>query len=186
MADLERIVVVWNGTSGLPGASVFYGALGASANADIKTFFTSIQSLFPAGLTWAVPGNGDLLDDATGILTGVWINTGGGGTVSASGAAAHAAGVGAYVNWRTSTVIGRRRLMGRTFLAPLMNSAYDAQGTIVAANLTTLQTAANALVTAGHTRIWHRPDSSHTGGIAQVPAAATVPDQVTSLRTRRR
>jgi len=184
MADLERIVVTWTGLSGLPGVSVFYGALGASANADIKTFFTAVQSIFPAGLSWTIPGNGDLIDDATGDLSGVWVNTGGGGTVAASGAAAHAAGTGAYVNWRTSLIVGPRRLMGRTFLAPIMNSAYDNSGTIVTGNLTTLQTAATAVCTAASTRIWHRPNGG--AGASAVPAAATVPDQVTSLKTRRR
>lgn len=186
MADLERIVVDWNGLSGLPGVSVFYGALAGNANASLKTFFTSCQSIFPAGLTWTIPGGGDLVDSATGAITGTWINGAGGGQVAASGAAAHAAGTGAYVNWRTGVVIGRRRLMGRTFLAPIMNSAYDNQGTIVAANLTTLQNAANALVTAGNTRVWHRPNAAHTGGQAGVVSVATIPDQVTSLRSRRR
>jgi len=187
MADLERIVVEWTGLSGLPGVSVFYGELAGSANADLKTFFTAIQSVFPAGLSWTIPGSGDIIEDSDGGLNGVWINTGGGGTVAASGAAAHAAGVGAYVNWRTGATIGRRRLMGRTFLAPLMNSAYDNSGTIVTGNLSTLQTAATALVTAANTRIWHRPSSLVAAdGSSSVPLSATVPDQVTSLRTRRR
>jgi hypothetical protein len=183
MADMERIVVQWTGAAGLPGLSVFFGDVGGSANATLKTFFTAIQSLFPAGLTWTVPGNGDLIDDATGNLSGVWVNTGGGGTVSASGGGNYAAGCGAYVNWETSAIIGTRRLKGRTFLAPIINSAYD-NGDIVGANLTTLQTAATAVVTAGNTLIWHRPNGG-SGSSAQ-PAAATVPNQVTSLRTRRR
>lgn len=184
MADIERIVVVWSGLAGLPGVSVFYGSLGGSANAAIKTFFTSIQGVFPAPLSWAVPGNGDLIDDATGNLSGVWVNAGGGGVVNASGAAPHAAGVGAYVNWRTGAIVGTHRLMGRTFLAPLNNSSYDGSGTILAATLTTLQNAANALVAAGNLRVWHRPNGG--AGLAVAPAAATVPDQVTSLKTRRR
>jgi len=184
MADIERIVVAWTGVAGLPGVSVFYGDLAGSANADIKTFFTAIGGLFPVGLTWSIPGNGDLINDATGVLSGTWVNGAGGGTVAASGAAQHASGVGAYVNWRTGAVVGTRRLMGRTFLAPLMNSVYDSSGNIVTANLTTLQTAASALVTAGSTVIWHRPNGA--AGSSHQPVAATVPDQVTSLKTRRR
>ncbi len=184
MADIERIVISWNGVSGLPGVSVMYGSLGGSANATLKTFFTALQSFFPAPLVWTIPGNGDLIDEATGTLSGTWVNAGGGGSVSASGAAQYAAGCGAYVNWRTGAVIGGRRLMGRTFLAPLMNGIYDSSGNIVNASLSTMQTAANAVVTAGNLRIWHRPG----GGVGQAvaPAAATIPDQVTSLRTRRR
>jgi len=184
MADLERIPVVWSGTSGLPGVSVFYGEVGGSANADLKTFFTAIASVFPAPLTWQVPGNGDLIDETTGILSGTWINTGGGGVVAASSTGVHAAGVGAYVNWNTSALVGTRRLRGRTFLCPLQIERYDASGTILAATLTTLQTAASALVTAANIRVWRRPTPGPGAGI--VPTSATVPDQVTSLRSRRR
>lgn len=187
MADLERIIVVWSGLQGLPGVSVFYGGLAGSANAAVKTFFTSCQSLFPAGLSWAIPGGGDLIDSATGLLTGTWVNGAGGGTVAASGAVPHAAGCGAYVNWKTGVVIGRRRLQGRTFMAPLINGAYDNQGTIIAGNLTTLQNAATALVTGATTRVWHRNTSvGSSDGVAATPTLALVPDQVTSLRTRRR
>lgn len=184
MADMERIVVAWSGVAGLPGVSVFYGDLAGSANADVKTFFTAIAGVFPLGLSWTIPGSGDLIEDTTGALSGTWVNGAGGGVVAASGAAQHASGVGAYVNWRTGAVVNGRRLMGRTFLAPLMNSAYDAAGSIVTGNLTTLQNAAAALVTAGNTLIWHRPGAG--AGSSSQPVSATVPDQVTSLRTRRR
>jgi hypothetical protein len=184
MTDMERIVVAWNGVSGLPGVSVFYGDVGGSANATLKTFFTACQSLFPTGLSWTVPGAGDLIDDATGALTGSWVNAGGGGTVAASGAAAHAAGTGAYVNWLTSGIANGRRVRGRTFMCPLINSAYDGQGTILNTNLTTLQTAATAVCTAGNTLVWHRPGVG--AGSSFQPFGAVVPDQVTSLRTRRR
>jgi hypothetical protein len=114
----------------------------------------------------------------------VWVNTAGGGIVTGSGAANYAAGCGAYVNWLTSGIANGRRVKGRTFMAPLINSAYDG-GTILNANLTTLQTAATALVTAGNTVVWHRPVNG-AGGSSYQPASALVPDQVTSLRTRRR
>jgi len=187
MADLERIVIPWTGLSGLPGVSVFYGELAGSANADLKAFFTAIQGQFPFGLSWTIPGGGDLIEDSTGALSGTWVNTGGGGTVAASGASAHAAGTGAYVNWRTGAVVGGRRLMGRTFLAPLPNTSYDAAGSIVTGNLSALQTACTNLVTLGNTRVWHRPTTpGGSDGSSAVPTSAEVPDQVTSLRTRRR
>lgn len=183
MAIIERIVVTWQGAVGLPGVSVFYGDLGASANADIKTFFTSLVGLFPAGLTWTVPSSGDTIDDGTGALSSSWVNVAG-GTVAATNATAYAAGCGAYVNWNTGSVVNGRRLKGRTFLAPLVSTMYDA-GTIVTANLTTMQNAANALVAAGNLLVWHRPGPGGAGSSAN-PSSATVPDQVTSLRTRRR
>lgn len=184
MADMERIVVVWSGLAGLPGVSVFFGTVGASANAGVKAFFTSVASVIPTGCSWDIPGSGDLIDDATGTLTGVWTNAGGGGTVAASGSTSHASGCGAYVNWNTAGIANGRRVKGRTFLCPLSANQYEANGTIAAAGITTMQTAATALVTTGDTLIWHRPGTGT--GSSFSPSSATVPDQVTSLRTRRR
>ena len=183
MATIQRIPVLWQGLVGLPGESIFYGVNAGTANADLKTFFTAIQSVFPAGLTWVIPGSGDTLDGVTGALVGSWSNAGGGGTVSASGAAAYAAGCGTWVVWQTGVVIGGRRLKGKTFLAPLMNSAYT-NGVIVAGNVTTMQTAANNLVTAAQTIVWHRPKAG-AGGSTSNPSAAAVQNRVTSLKTRR-
>jgi hypothetical protein len=183
MATIQRIVVAWNGLVGLPGESVFYGVASGTANADLKTFFTAIQSVFPAGLTWTIPGSGDTLDSVTGDLLGSWTNAAGAGTVPASGAASYAAGTGTWVVWQTNVVIGKRRLKGRTFLAPLMNSAY-ANGVIVAGNVTTMQTAATALVTAAQTVVWHRPVAG-AGGSTSNPSAASVQNRTTSLKTRR-
>jgi len=185
MSTLQRIVIAWSGAVGLPGESVFYGVDAGTANADLKAFFTSIQSVFPAGLSWTVPGSGDTIDSFTGDLLGAWSNGAGAGTVNASGAAAYAAGCGTWVVWQTTTVIGKRRLKGRTFLAPLMNSAYT-NGVIVAGNVTTMQNAAATLVTAGQMRIWHRPPPGGSTGQSVAPTAASVQNRVTSLRTRRR
>lgn len=185
MATIQRIPVVWTGVTGLPGVSIFFGVNAGTANADLKTFFGAIKAAFPTGLSWAIPGAGDTLDSTTGGLVGTWSNAGGAGSVLATGPGAHAAGTGAYVNWHTSTVLGRRRVMGRTFLAPMSFDSYDAQGTIVAVTLSTLQAAATALQTAGQTIVWARPRVGG-GSAAVTPSAAVVPDQVTSLRSRRR
>lgn len=183
MTIIERIPVLWAGAVGLPGVSVFYGELGASANADIKTFFTAVVAMFPSGLTWTIPNTGDTIEDSTGALSSSWVNVAG-GTVAATNASAYAAGCGAYVNWNTGSVVNGRRLKGRTFMAPLVTAMYDA-GTITNANLVVLQAAATALVAAGSTVVWHRPGPLGAGSSAN-PSAAVCPDQVTSLRTRRR
>jgi hypothetical protein len=184
MTSIERIKVVWQGAVGLPGVSVFHGTLGASANADVKTFFTALVGSFPSGLTWTVPSTGDVINDTNGALVGTWVNAGG-GTVAATNASAYAAGTGAYVNWNTGIVVGGRRLAGRTFLAPIVTALYDA-GTITNVNLAAIQTAATALATAGNTLVWHRNHIGLSDGSSSAIVSASVPDQVTSLRTRRR
>lgn len=186
MANLNRCYVTWSGLAGLPGVSVFYGVAGGDPTGSLTAWFTAMQSVFPAGLSWTIPGSGDTIEDTTGDLVGGWTGAGG-ATVAASGSAAHASGCGAYVNWGTAAIINDRRLRGRTFLAPLMNSAYDNAGTIVTGNLTTLQNAANTLVGTADIAVWHRPTTSGgSDGQGEVITSAQIPDQVTSLRTRRR
>jgi len=184
MTTLSRYEVVWDGLSGLPGLSVFYSLAAVDATASIKAFFTSVLGVFPAPLTWTVPSSGDTIDETTGTLVGAWTGAGG-GSVAAGNAGPHAAGTGTFVTWETAAVLDGRRLKGRTFLCPLNNSSYDASGTILAATNTTLQTAANTLVATGNLRIWHRPQGG-PNGIGVVPVAASLPDRVTSLKTRRR
>lgn len=183
--NLRKYVVVWSGLPGLPGISVHYSGETDDMTVQLAAWFTGMQSIFPAGLQWAIPNTGDKISDDTGILTGAW--TGGtAATVNASGAAPHAAGTGAFVKWVTGAVVGHRRLQGRTFLCPLMNSAYDNAGTIVTANLATLQTASNTFVASNKVVVWHRPTTPHgTDGTSRLVIGASVPDKVTSLKTRR-
>jgi hypothetical protein len=183
---MRRINVAWVGATGLPGVSVFYCPSATDAGADLMTFFGAIKSLIPSVTTITVPTSGDTIDDVTGALTGGW--TGGtGGATACTGAGNYFAGVGAYINWQTPLVVGGRRLRGRTFIAPLTVNQSDSNGTLLAAAVTLLQNSATTLAATGHLSIWHRPNppGSSTGASASV-TSALVPDQVTSLRTRRR
>lgn len=186
MADLRRVEVVWSGAWGLPGVSVFYSADPDDATAGLAAFFSSISNRFPNSLTWSCGTSGDTVDVATGTLTGEWT----GGTAinqtGSGGTGAYAAGTGAYVQWGTPLIVGGRRLKGRTFLAPLLASEYQADGSITAACLTTLNTAAATLEALGKIVIWHRPSPGGSNGIAATVTSGNVPDQVTSLKTRRR
>jgi len=187
MASINRHVVSWTGTTALPGVSVHYSTGGTDATADLVTFFNAIKALFPTGLSWAVLNSGDVIDDTSGLVTSSWTGVGG-GVVTATASGAYAAGCGGYVNWQTNTIVGHRRLRGRTFMAPLQSTVgYDSSGTILSAALTTIGAAATALAGSGKMRIWHRPPvGTFTGGTSALIVSGTVPDQVTSLKTRRR
>lgn len=187
MTLINRLVVQWGGISALPGASVFYSTGGTDATAEVTAFFNAVKGLFPTGLQWSIPPSGDILDDTSGLVSGVWSGVGA-GVVTGTAAGAYAAGTGAYVNWQTAAVVGRRRLKGRTFLCPLQSTVgYDSSGTIVTSALTTIGTAATTLATSGKMRIWHRPPKgTFSGGQSALVVTGTVPDQVTSLKTRRR
>ena len=58
MVDTQKLEVVWNGTSGLPGVSIFYGPPAVDPTGDVKAFFNSIKAIFPTGLTWTIPNGG--------------------------------------------------------------------------------------------------------------------------------
>lgn len=182
---MRRCKVEWQGLGGLPGLSTFYFGVASPNVSVLTTFFTTLRPLFPSGLTWNIPQSGDELDDATGALTGGWLGSGGGSVTANGGNTPYAAGVGAAVQWNTGVINNRRRIRGRTFLAPLLASKFDASGTIDSAALTTLQVACSTLAAGGVAfGIWHRPVNG-AGGLYAAVNDALVPDRVTSLRSRR-
>jgi hypothetical protein len=192
MTTMRRLRVTWAGIGGLPGLSTFYYGVASPNVSDCVAFFTAIKGLFPAGVTWDIPSSGDELDDVTGELTGVWAGTGG-GTVTSSGAAtSYAAGVGARVQWNTLVISSGSRVRGATFLAPLLGTGYDSSGTLEGTGLATMRTAATNFAASGVAKgIWRRPKPAPGGigpdrpGLYAAINSATVPDRVTSLRSRR-
>jgi hypothetical protein len=90
------------------------------------------------------------------------------------------------VRWLTGAVVGTHKLLGRTYLVPVISGVYDNDGTITSTNLTTVQNAATTLVGSNKLIIWHRPTSpGGTDGTNRLAIGATVPDKVTSLKSRR-
>lgn len=177
--------MTWNGLGGLPGVSTFYYGVASPNVSDAVTFFNAIKALFPNGLSWDIPSSGDEIDDSNGALTGSWLGSGGGTVTATGGSLPYAAGVGARVRWDTTTIVGRRRLRGSTFLCPILSAKFDTAGTIDSTALTTLQTAASAFAASGVAKeIWHRPVNG-SGGTSAPINSAVVPDRVTSLRSRR-
>ena len=70
-------------------------------------------------------------------------------------------------------------------MCPLLASEFQTDGTITAACLNTLQTAANTLVAADVLSIWHRPSPGGSDGNSAPIEGATIADRVTALRSRR-
>lgn len=184
-SPLRRVPVAWTTGIGGSGVSVFYSGATDDLTANLGTFFSAIAALFPNAVTWSIPSSGDEINDDTGHLVGAW--TGGtAATVNASGGAVnYVAGTGAYVKWVTGAIVGTRKLQGRTFLTPLTTGCFDTNGTLTNANVTTIQNAANTLVATNKLVVWHRPPKGGSTGTARLVIGATVPDKVTSLRTRR-
>lgn len=198
MADLRRLRVVW---SGFPvvgdGVTTFYtrstdptGFPGA-----VRSFFSSVAGLaFPA-LTITVPNTGDVISDVDGSLQGVWTDGTAPAPVTGTNTGDFAKGVGAQVRWHTDGVVGGRRVVGSTFLVPLAGGIFDADGTLDTTYVTSVKTAADALIASQTTlAIWSRPQPAREGAHGTLPArpgssnfvlASSVPDRVSWLRSRR-
>jgi hypothetical protein len=183
---IDRFRVHWTGFPGAPGVNTLFFADPTDPGTAFSTFFNSIKALLPTSVTVSFDAAGDKLDEVSGAITGGW--TGASGTaITGSVSALYPGPAGAVVILRTNTVINRRRLMGKMFLVPLCNDAYQADGTIATSALGTLQTAADTLLASGvgaNWKVWHRPVGGTGGSIAAV-SAATVTDKVVVLRSRR-
>lgn len=185
---MQRLRVEWSGSGVVgPGLTTFYADEGAGSMdpSEVVTFFDSIKALFPSTVTWTIPGEGDMLNEGTGELAGTW-SASGGGTVAGTSSASYAAGVGARVRWNTAGIVGGRRVRGSTFLVPLTVNHYDGQGTLESTAVSTLATAAGALVTglAGALVVWSRPAPGRAGTMHAV-TGSSLPDRVSWLRSRR-
>jgi hypothetical protein len=187
MANLARVLVTWAGVPVTGGgiSSFFFDEAHEGFQADVAAFLTAVTGLCPAGLAITVPTSGDLVDIATGALTGTW-SEGSGTVINTSSGVAYAAGVGMRTTWRTNGIRNGRRVVGSTFLVPLVTSAYQTDGTIVNATREAVQAAAEDLVVASgaNMKIWSRPVNG-SGGQASTVLEAVVPDKVSWLRSRR-
>lgn len=186
MASILRIPVAWSGGTGMPGVSVFYSVDGdVTAVAGLVSFFDAIKALIPSVTSITVPSSGDSISDASGELDGTW-SGGSGGTVACTGGGDYFAGVGTAVVWQTGGIVRGRRVRGRTFIAPMISSLGDTNGTIDNSALSTISTAANTLAGLDRLVIWSRPSSpGGSDGSSHLVTAASVPDRATALRSRR-
>jgi hypothetical protein len=195
---MYRINAAWQNWPGAPGVTTFFQnpAVAQPNPAAIRTFFAAVQALIPSGLTISVASSGDLIEETTGTLAGTWSATPVPAVVTGTGAGAYAGNAGAVIHWLSSTVVGKRRLRGRSFLVPLISTAYDTAGSLSTATLGVLTPAAQALMdaTAGHMVVWHRPRKANPAKVPPVVASVgsmapvtsiRVPDLAVSLRSRR-
>lgn len=193
MTFLNRVRVLWSGSAITgPGVSTFYTVGGTvSLPASLRTFFDSQKAAFPNGVHLDFPNLGDVIDDATGDLVGTWNN----GTVVTPvvGLAtdSFSMGVGMQIRWHTAGITHGRRVRGSTYLVPVSGAIFDIDGSIDAAVITGMTTAANTLLTAEPSiRIWSPPFKGSAtvparGGTSHGITGVEVLDRTSWLRTRR-
>jgi hypothetical protein len=108
--------------------------------------------------------------------------------VVSTGGATFANGVGARIKWRTNGIHGDRKVVGSTFIVPLIQNCFEGAGNLTPTTVTLMQNSANALVTAaaGDLGIWSRPAAGGgSDGEWNAITAGVAPDLVSWLRSRR-
>jgi hypothetical protein len=202
--SIGRVNVAWQNWPGAPGLTQLYMTnTNMQVTVDaMRAFFDAVKALLPSGLTITVPASGDILQEADGTITGTWTVATPPLVVSCTGAGAYAGNAGGVVHWLTSTVVGGRRVRGRSFLVPTIATTFETNGSLTAGAISTINTAAAALYAAATPNflVWSRPVKAHTeydpvtgqptsvaarAGSTAVVNAHRVPDLAISLRSRR-
>lgn len=189
-----RLRAEWSGApiTG-PGVSTFY-ALDDSPGfpAAVHDLLAAFAAAMPSGVSIRVPNNGDVIDPVTGELTGTWTSGTAPALVNGVGGGTFARGVGAQIRWRTSGITRGRRVVGSTFIVPLISAAYEADGSLSGVNVTAWNTAAAAYVTAAPFAVIYTRPKPPPGGIgpdspgkSNLITSGSVPDRVSWLRSRR-
>lgn len=185
---LNRVRVAITGVTGLPGVATHYVGTSITDMSAIRTFWDSVKSVFPTGVQIQVPNTGDVIIDDSGQITGSWAGAAQAVIAATGGAGSWNPTTGPMVRWNTPQVVDGRRPIGKTFLVPSMTSVIGTNGQLSSSIVTTVQSAATALIVAlgGELKIYHRPkgDPPH-GGVACTVTAGTVSNKVMVLRSRR-
>lgn len=187
MANLARVRMAWVGSPVVgEGVSTFYFAEAHTGFvADTITFANALAAYLPTQLTLWVENSGDIIDDATGDLAGVWTDGTAGGAAGGQ-SNGWVDGVGTRIQWNTTGITSGRRVRGSTFVVPLDKGQFDTDGSIVGTTIQGITAATSQFLASadGNMRIFTRPKAGSPGKSSTV-ASATVPDKVSWLRSRR-
>jgi hypothetical protein len=194
MATINRFVTTITGTAVVGGGvSITYATSVASYLTAWKAFWAGLNTWLPLGVTVTFPGTGDIIDAATGHLTGSWVSSAP-TIVTGTGNTPFPANSGACVLWNTGIVKtpgnpARKpyKIRGKLFVVPLDGSQYTTTGTLQASTVTGLTTQANNFITAaaGSFVVWSRPEAPYADGEGAAVVSAQVHQKVASLTSRR-
>jgi hypothetical protein len=185
MANISKITVDWQVPSGGSGSNTFYALDGPGVESGLETAYNSIKSYVPVGVTWGLHRGGEILDPLNGTLVGDWGTSVVAGS-SPTGTGVWANGVGLSLRWETGTIMDGHRLRGRTYIVPIVSSAFGPDGNILASVETAFNTAFQQVITShpGQLVVWHRPKDPRAGGFSVATTVAVRPKPAI-LRTRR-
>lgn len=161
-----------------------------AAGAAVRSMYNSSNN-FPTGVQVQVQATVEQFDIGTGLVQPSLVMSSIPAAVVGSVAGNYGAGVGARINWKTATVVGRRMLRGATFMVPYGNTAFSGNGAVNGTAVGVVTSAAQAYIAAMATAnlvpvIWHRPTAeSPSGGVVGPVTGAACPTTPAGLRSRR-
>lgn len=194
---MSRFILEWKGWVGQPGFTTF----NVSANLDdtqtnaaaaaIKTFITQWAATLPSVITLFFhptvqvvnDGDGTLVEERT--ISTKPTDTAGAGTGNFS------AVTGIAVTWRTGQRGPKKPILGRTYIVPCSQSAYDADGSLGNSVQAGILASANTYVnrvapgTPGHPVVWHHNTPGAADGQSYPVVGVSVADRVAYLSSRR-
>lgn len=194
---MTRTTWRWDGWSGAPGFTNFYaqgvvtgGALDALVAAQ-RTLLNSGTNLIPTGVTITVQQNVVSMNESDGTINLPDTIATPGTPITGSGTGTYAAPAGLVIAWRTTKLVKRRLMMGRTFFVPIASSSFQSDGTLNDTNKNLVNAAAATYIgrvavgSIGHAVIWHRNTKYQSDGFVGDVISASVADKVAVLTSRR-
>lgn len=197
MAAIGRVRVGLTGLPGLPGVCTFYAIDPIALITPLQTLWNVLLLRMPAAIRVQIETTGDIIEAQNGTLAGNW-STAPIGPQSGGAAGVYVAPAGVCLTWLTQTIADNKRVKGRTYVVPMSQNMYGADGTVEDNNLADVRAAAQVFqqATATNFVIWHRPreakpaDGSRPAitqrnGSHAVVTSAIVRDKIAVLRSRR-
>lgn len=200
MTDMARSRAVISWDNGGPGVVTYHWTAGFPAGAidggmvddfhqEIAGLWTLLKGNLVQGLKMSVAPEVDIIDPATGNITGVVLATGPTDVVTGTSTSyLLSRGTQCVVNLWTDNFSAGKRLRGRHYLGPLAGSAFDNDGTLLEAFRATVENSYTAMTSGvgGRLAVWHRPTSrgASDGFYGDVVTVRTK-DKPGNLRSRR-
>jgi hypothetical protein len=150
---MYRLRVNLGAFPGAPGLNTwwFKGSGAVTSDADqagtaVRTFYEAVKGNVIAGMSIDIPSEFDTFDEATGVLSGSIVASGGFASVTGAGVQTTLSrATQMKLRFLTGAVSDGRRVAGGIFLGPLHSAALTGTGAINGTNGTAVVTALNAL-----------------------------------------
>lgn len=193
MTVMYRVTTEWSGFVGAPGYTNFFFettdplAEGAQEAADAtRDFWANLADYFGNATTLQVQGEVATMNDEDGSLEDLIPLASTPTVVTGTSTAGIASSSGFLVRWKTDTVVGGKRVNGRTFLVPGATNQFEANGTLKSTAIAAIAGAGQDLIddVDSNFGVWKRPVSG-AGGVFATAVTASCPDKSVYLSSRR-